>query len=345
MTSLTDEQLRVVALFFFDKGKTGVEAAKEIRDAYGEEAVTDRWCQKWFKRFREGNRDVEDRPRAGRPRELEPEALLALLDQDPTQTTRDLAEALGVTNGTVWNRLKEMGKVSKLGRWVPHVLTDQNKWARYEACTQLKVLDKNRRFLNRIITGDEKWILYDNPKRKRSWVDANEPGPSVPRRDIHSKKVMLCVWWDMEGVLYYELLKPGETVTAERYAQQLTRLSEVLDAKRPFSGRGGRKVWLLHDNARPHVAERALDAIRALGWFIIPHPAYSPDLAPSDFHLFRALQNDLDGQRFTDYDQLKNWLDQWFNSRRANFYADGIRNLRDRWDACLAHMGDYFPEH
>ena len=57
------------------------------------------------------------------------------------------------------------------------------------------------------MTGNEKWIYFENLKRKRSWVTA--------RPNRYGWKIMLCVWWDQKGVIYYELLKPGETVNTE----------------------------------------------------------------------------------------------------------------------------------
>jgi len=51
-------------------------------------------------------------------------------------------------------------------------------------------------------------------------------------------------------VLYYELLQPGEIITADRYQQQLTNLSDVLKETRPFTGQGRRKMILLHNNAQ-----------------------------------------------------------------------------------------------
>ena len=44
---------------------------------------------------------------------------------------------------------------------------------------------------------------------------------------------MLCVWWDQCGVVYFELLKPGETVTTDRYRQQIINLNHALIEKRP----------------------------------------------------------------------------------------------------------------
>jgi len=74
---------------------------------------------------------------------------------------------------------------------------------------------------------------------------------------------LLCIWWDWKGVLYYELLQPGKTITADRYQQQLTK-SDALEEKKPGISQGRRKVILLHDNARSYVAEATQDHIFAL---------------------------------------------------------------------------------
>ena len=81
---------------------------------------------------------------------------------------------------------------------------------------------KNKSFLHRIATGDEKWIHYDNPKCKESYVKPDQPAKSMAKPNIHGAKLILCIWWDQKGVLYYELLKPGETINGERYRTQLT---------------------------------------------------------------------------------------------------------------------------
>jgi len=105
----------------------------------------------------------------------------------------------------------------------------------------------------------------------------------------HAKKVLLCIWWDWKDVLYYELLQPGETITADGYQQPLINLSDALEKKKLFTGQGRRKVILLHDNAGSHVAKATQDHIFALGWELLPHAAYNPDMASSDYYLLRSL--------------------------------------------------------
>ena len=65
---------------------------------------------------------------------------------------------------------------------------------------------KRKSFLHRIVTGDEKWIYFENPKRKRSWVTPGELSTSIARPNRYGQKTMLCIWWDEKGVIYYELL-------------------------------------------------------------------------------------------------------------------------------------------
>ena len=80
--------------------------------------------------------------------------------------------------------------------------------------------------------------------------------------------------------MYYELLKLIKTITGDR--TQLMRLSRVLKDKRPqYNG----KVILQHDNARPYVAKVVKTYLETLKWEVLPHPPYSPDVAPSDYHI------------------------------------------------------------
>ena len=72
--------------------------------------------------------------------------------------------------------------------------------------------------------------------------------------NIHGKKIMLCIWRDLLGVVYHELLKPNETITGAVYRTHLMRLNQALKEKRTHYYSRHDKVILLHDNARPHVA-------------------------------------------------------------------------------------------
>ena len=97
----------------------------------------------------------------------------------------------------------------------------------------------------------------------------------------------------------------------------------------------------LNDNARPHVANKTVNKIRKFHWEFLEHPPYSPDLVPSDFHLFSPLKKFLAGQRFTCDDEVKAAVRQWFRSQTADFYHSGIAKLVLRWDKYLNRHGDY----
>ena len=161
--------------------------------------------------------------------------------------------------------------------------------------------------------GDEKWIQYNNVERKRSWGKWNEPPPTTPEAGLHPKKVMLCTWWYWKGVLYYEFLPENQTINSKKYCSQLDQLKAALDEKPPELV--NRKCIIFHqDNARPHVSLMTRQKLLQLGWEVLIHPPYSPDIAPSDFRLFRSLQNSLNGKN--SLGDCKRHLEQFFAKKK-----------------------------
>ncbi|UYV62510.1 hypothetical protein LAZ67_2000910 [Cordylochernes scorpioides] len=218
-----------------------------------------------------------------------------------------------------------MGMVQKQGNWVPYELKPGNIELRICTCELLLKRQNRKGFLHRIVTGDEKWIHYDNPKRRKSLVKPGHASTSSAKPNIHGKKLMLCIWWDQLGVIYYVLLQPNETITGERYQQQLMRLSRALKIKRPLYAKRHDKVIYQHDNARPHVAKIVKETLEALQWDVLPHPLYSPNIAPSDYHMFRSMTHGLAEQHFTSYEEAKNWVNVWIASKDKEFFRHRIR--------------------
>jgi len=100
-------------------------------------------------------------------------------------------------------------------------------------------------------------------------------------------------------------------------------------------------ILLLHDNARPLSAAQTQNLITSFKWEQMDHPPYSPDLAPSDYHLFPHLKNFLGGQRFDDDHDLKDAVQKWLTSQAATFYEEGKQKRVPRYDKCLNNGGEY----
>ena len=141
--------LRGVLLHYFNRKKTTAESHRILVKVYGEDALAERTCQKWFARFKSGDFGLEDKERPGQPKKFEDEELKALLDEDCCQTQEELAESFGVTQAAISKRLKAAGYIQKQGHWVPRELKPRDVERRF--CMSETLLERHKK--NRFCIG------------------------------------------------------------------------------------------------------------------------------------------------------------------------------------------------
>ncbi|UYV64389.1 B52 [Cordylochernes scorpioides] len=285
--------LREVLLFAFNWKKSATEALRMLEEVHGDHALSKSQCYRWFKKFQSGDFELDNEPRGKPHQKFEDAEQQAFLDEDSTQTQEKLAKQLQVSQGAVSLRLNSLRMTQKLSRWVPHELSERQQERRLVTCEGLLARHEKKSFLHRIVTSDEKSIHFSNPMRQKSWGLLGQFPKQKPRPNRLGKKAMLCVC---------------------RYEQQMHSLREALNEIRSELREKHNKLILQHDNAPAHNATVVKNTIKDLGWELLPHPPYSPDLAPSVYHLFTSLGHVLKKQEFSNSDILRKWLvdcDEW----------------------------------
>ena len=116
------------------------------------------------------------------------------IEQDRPLGTHDIAYELNIHHQTVLIHLQKAGFEKKLDVWVPHELSVKNKISRLNICDMLVKRIEIEPFLKRIITGNKKWVKYENIVRKRSWKKKDERSQTTSKSGLMANKVMLCVW-------------------------------------------------------------------------------------------------------------------------------------------------------
>jgi len=330
---LTRRDIRVLLLYEWRLGHRATEAVRNICGAMGVGLVSNRVAQMWFNKFKSGQFDLIDEPRSGRPEKLDNDELLSLVEQEPRLTLMCFAELLGCSHTTVKNHLTQLGKSWRYGVLVPHDLSAAQQKSRAEICSQNLESHRNFDWLTNLLTGDEKWVCYKNHSRKRQWLGKGEVG--IPDTiELRPKKIMICVWWGVRGIVHWEILPNNQTINGQTYCKQLERVAEKLKGIQD-------RVYFLHDNAKPHIAKVTKEKLMNLGWQMVPHPAYSPDIAPSDYHLFHSMEHFLDDTKFIDEDEIKRSISEYFDSLSPEFFKNGILSLPERWRQVVHNNGSY----
>lgn len=313
--------------------------------------MSDAMVRKWVRAFKDGRPNVHEEERSGRPSVIT-EDLVQKVDAKVRENRCFTISSLSyefpqVSRSVLYETVAKHLNYWKLcSRWVPKMLTEVHKTKRLaSALTFLeRYSDEGDEFLSQIVTGDETWVAHVTPESKRQsmeWRHSTSPKKVKFKRTLSARKIMCTVFWDRQGVLLVDFLPRGDTIKAQTYCETLTRLRRAIQNKRRSKLSKG--IVLLHDNARPHVAHRTRDLITSYGWEQLDHPPYSPDLAPSDYHLFLHLKKHLGGQRYDgdDDDDVKMAVLQWLANQAPGFYEDGIQKLVVRYDKCLNIGGNY----
>ncbi|UYV60815.1 CREBRF [Cordylochernes scorpioides] len=178
--------------------------------------------------------------------------------------------------------------------------------------------EEGNNFLDQIVTGDESWCYHYDPSPKRAsmeWKRGDSPRPKK------KNQVSTFGRQRMNSDLYCDIL--------------VNKLKPGIRNKR--RGKLSKGVLFLHDNARPHTSCKTVSTIIKLGFEVLEHPAYSPDLAPSDYFLFGLLKKELKGKRFDSDEDVQKVVKIFFTrflrvpiKRVLDFEAEPIQST-NQW--------------
>jgi len=321
-----------------------------LQQAFKEGALSRTQVFEWFSHFKRGEMSIEDQARSGRPstsrNDENVEKIRQKINEDRRFTLDELAEATGVSWSSCQRILTQdlnMRRVS--AKFVPRLLTEDQRQSRLTVCQELKNhLQNDPDYFSKVITGDESWCYGYDPETKQAssqWKTASSPRPKKARQVRSNVKTMLICFFDVRGIVHKEFVPPGQTVNQEFYLGVLRRLRENVRRKRPDLWRSG--DWFLHhDNAPAHTALSVRQFLTSQGMTLIPHPPYSPDLAPCDFFLFPRMKRAMKGKRFADVEAVKATSQKVLEDITLEEFQKCFAEWKKRLDKCIASNGEYF---
>lgn len=342
-------EYRSVIKYLFLKGLSGKEIYDDMLTTLGDQCPSYSTIKNWVADFKRGRKDVTDEKRSGRPISVSTQENIdavhdMILDNRRIGLKR-ISETLNISYERVFHIVhNELGMKKLSAKWIPKCLNADQKRLRVTTsqwiCNQFN--DRKSNFLDRLVTMDETWIHYYDPETKemsKEWKHSGSPRPKKFRVQKSAGKVLASIFWDKDGIIFVDYLEHGKSITGEYYASLLTKLrAKIVESRR---GKLTKGVLFLQDNAPAHKSLIALQKINEIGFEIVDHPPYSPDLAPSDYYLFPKLKKSLKGRKFTSNEMVIDAVESWFAEQDKTFFSKGLELLFDRCIKCIELKGDY----
>jgi len=146
---------------------------------------------------------------------------------------------------------------------------------------------------------DETWLYRYDPETKQQsmeWRHNGSPRSIKFRVQKSAGKVLASIFLYQDDILLIDYLPKGQTINVECYSSLLVQLKYILKEK--HRGKFTKGFLVLNDNALAHRALATHKKLAYLGFQYLDHLPYSPNLGPSDYHLFSGLKKRLIGRYF-----------------------------------------------
>lgn len=318
------------------------DITRDINETFGKNViaystVTSYLRQQTFSSGEQGTQKMEKE----KPRYYYKDIILKRLKDFPFSSIRQIAEDCNISSSTVYRVLKNdlQYRVKHL-RWIPHILNPSQKVNRVELSKSLQKTLKNAKRTNYkfFYTGDESWF-YLSTDHAFQWLPPEETPAVRERKTIQSKKYMLTVFWNPNGFALIKVLPDDMTFNAGYFINEI--LKELYEKTSTIPNKGDRKVTLHFDNARPHTARKVTQFMEEHHMKKAPQPAYSPDIAPSDFFLFGYLKNMLQGEHFDSVDSLYESVIEILNGIPKATLKATFQEWERRLDEIIHNNGEY----
>ena len=195
--------------------------------------------------------------------------LRVITEADPLTTTQEAAKERNVNHSTVIWYLKQTGKVKKFSMWVPHKLTAVHKKIIILRCHLLVFYATMINYFSiRFWRATKSGLCTATGNGQLSgWTEKllwSTSQSQICTKKKKKKKDMVTLWWSAAALIHYSFLSPSETITSEKYAQQIAEMHQKLQCLQlALVNRKG--PILLHDNARLHVAQPTFQKLNELG--------------------------------------------------------------------------------
>jgi len=333
---ITKEAERIYIYTEYKRGKNAKEIFDQLTEVWGDSVSSYRTIARWVSDFKSNTREsVEDLEKSGCPVTASGDnvvqAVKNIINNDRHVTLRALAETVAVSLGTVHSIVKELQMRNVMSAWVPHDLTEENKRQRVMCATNMLSLfgDFGDSFPVLYACEDETWIHFKpqaNRRNSRVWVHKNEPLPQVTRNKLTNQKCLLLIAFTHAGHYSVKALPYGETVDGDVY------INFIRQTATKWRNQKNRvmltKMFLQHDNARPHVSKKVTNFLSTFGTQILKQSPYSPDLNLLDRWVNDYIKQKLEKEVFSSHAEVEQAVMQVLKNISKEKLFSEFQNLK-----------------